>query len=250
MDDTCSMGHVASALTESDLALVRLGAKQTARALAKLVARGHIPGILDAPYVGGSAVVIELSRGAARVAAALFGELRDACEGLGDTLWAEGTGASRLGSGTDPDAPCVPILPLRGADVVVPAAALRWPGFSLLAHLADDCSMFAGPLQGADPQLHVSLLPLASLPSVGGAAVAPPALRGAAPAPLVLNCAGAWGRCRLAQRPYLFTHPPHPAQKKRCAACAACATLRPSSRTPLSRRRRCSSSKRTAAGHR
>ena len=171
-DDTYYMGHAAAAFNVSDAALVRLAAKQTARALAKLVTRGHVGSIGAEPVAKGRAVVLDVLQSLERVCGALFGAAvgGGAEEVLGGVVWplsaaddavkfaGQGEAAGAQGGDT-------PFLRLALHDVAIPAARLRWPGFGPLTHLADDCSMFAGPLSPPGAPLNVSLLPLSCLPS-------------------------------------------------------------------------------------
>ena len=153
------LGHAAAAFTESDAALVALGAKQTARALAKLVARGHAPSLDEPPLAACSAAVAALADALARVRWHLFGAAPEPVVGapppslrlLGDSAVA------------DDSLPFVPIA--SAADVTVPAAALSWRGFDCLTHLADDALAFAGYRVEPQGAVDVSLLPLARLPS-------------------------------------------------------------------------------------
>jgi hypothetical protein len=132
-DDTYRLGEATTAFTENDAMLVTLGARQTSRALAKLVCRGHVEGGSDEPVSRGRAVVAAIAATLRRVSLVLFGpSFEDVAGGVRRALplSIEGSAATssdamtRDGShGTDDR--MLPFLPLVGADAVVPGAALK-----------------------------------------------------------------------------------------------------------------------------
>lgn len=192
--DRHHLGHAAAAFTESDAALVALGAKQTARALAKLVSRGHAPSLESPPLAACRDAVAGLADALKRVCWHLFGAAPERVVGASalprSLLPPQRAGAATAGD-SEPTLPFVPITSV--SDVVVPAAALSWRGLGSLTHLADDCLAFAGYRYDPPDDVNVSLLPLSRLPSQQrqGAHVEEAAAAEPLRLPLVADCAGA-----------------------------------------------------------
>ena len=164
--DNAFFGSVRDAFTTSDSAMVALGARQTARALAKLLQRAHCASASAWPLARGLPAVEALYATLGRLEVRLFGSALTAVPGLVQP---------------QPPAPAsYAILPLAPSDALMPgSSALAWEGFSLLARIAEDTSMFEGALVD-DPSLHgkpADVLPLlqdAPLQHSGSAASAPP----------------------------------------------------------------------------
>ena len=154
--DELKFGGAVDAFTTSDAAMVALGARQAARALAKLLAQGHCPSASAWPLRHGLPAVDALYAALGRLEVRLFGAAITAVQGL--CLPQPATPSQRA------------VLPLEPRDAALPEASLAWRGFSLLARLGQDTSMFEGA-EVEDPRLHkkpTNVLPLlAATPASG-----------------------------------------------------------------------------------